>query len=315
MSDRNKNKKSQPNDFLSYQRGEMTGAERNSFERELQKDPFAEEAAEGFSEISAENTENDLSNLHKRLNKKTIRKSRFAFYRIAAAVAVLLVVSTIYILTQRKSEVIALSENLSMEKMSPVDIPVPEAIIGPPFRLADNTPTTPTQSPIQPKTEEKLSDNLVAETEVSEPAQIINQDSISTKSDLSVSTGGGVAVTAYGVEKKMARAARATASAKSSESELVRDYIPPQPVIGKDSFDIYLKDNTRNPKRGTSGTVVISFKVQPDSTISGIKIISSPGREWSIEAIRLIKEGPKWKPALQNGNSKSDEVKVSINFK
>ena len=48
MSDRNKNKKSLLADFFRYQKDKLSGKERNSFERELQKDNFAREAAEGY---------------------------------------------------------------------------------------------------------------------------------------------------------------------------------------------------------------------------------------------------------------------------
>ena len=49
MSDRNKNIISFITDLFRYHRDELSGLERNTFERELQKDPFSEEAAEGFA--------------------------------------------------------------------------------------------------------------------------------------------------------------------------------------------------------------------------------------------------------------------------
>ena len=112
----------------------------------------------------------------------------------------------------------------------------------------------------------------------------------------------------------MARAAGAPAAAKSEKN---RDYFPPQPVVGRDSFDIYIEKNVRNPEPGSSvqHVVVVSFKVQTDSTTTGIKIITSPGKAWSREAIRLIKEGPAWKPAEKYGKIIEDEVMVRIVFK
>jgi TonB family protein len=97
MTDRNKTKKVKLSEFIRYQNGEMSGADRNSFEKELQKDPFSEEAAEGFASVSPENISEDISILQKRLKARTAGKRRFIYYSIAASVAVLMVISTVLI--------------------------------------------------------------------------------------------------------------------------------------------------------------------------------------------------------------------------
>ena len=63
MSGRNKNIKTRFSDFLSYMKGELPEEERNLFERELQKDPFAEEAEEGFSTILPDDISEDFRRL------------------------------------------------------------------------------------------------------------------------------------------------------------------------------------------------------------------------------------------------------------
>ena len=65
MSVKNKNTSKKSRDFLRYLRDEMTGEEKNSFEKELQKDPFAEEAFEGFESVTPEEIKNDLADLKK----------------------------------------------------------------------------------------------------------------------------------------------------------------------------------------------------------------------------------------------------------
>ena len=111
MSDKNKNNKSLLPDFLRYRRDEMTKLERNSFERELQKDPFTEEAEEGFASISPDEASTDLTSLHSRLRKRVQRKRGFAFYRLAASVAVLMIISSIFIIVERNKSGKQLSEN------------------------------------------------------------------------------------------------------------------------------------------------------------------------------------------------------------
>jgi len=59
----------------------------------------------------------------------------------------------------------------------------------------------------------------------------------------------------------------------------------------------------------------VNFKVDAEGKIDSIKIIRSPGKNFSDEAIRLIKEGPAWKPAEENGKRIDDGIKIKIVFK
>ena len=103
MSDKKKHRKSDPEAFRNYLADRMSGEERNAFEKELQKDPFAEEALEGMSSLSEEEVRVDLENLQYRLQGTgTGRSHRIVFYRIAAAVAGLILVSSAYLLFDQK---------------------------------------------------------------------------------------------------------------------------------------------------------------------------------------------------------------------
>jgi hypothetical protein len=99
----NRNKKILLTDFLRYREGAMTGEEKNYFERELQKNPFAEEAAKGFDLISQEEALKDVNLLQKRLSVKVSGRKRFMVYRIAASIAVLMVISTVFIIIERNN--------------------------------------------------------------------------------------------------------------------------------------------------------------------------------------------------------------------
>lgn len=72
MKEKNKNKNNTLSDFIRYTRGEMTKREENAFQRKLQKDPFAEEATEGFSQISPREATDDLDRLGKLLKKGSV---------------------------------------------------------------------------------------------------------------------------------------------------------------------------------------------------------------------------------------------------
>ena len=50
-------------------------------------------------------------------------------------------------------------------------------------------------------------------------------------------------------------------------------------------------------------SVVVSFIVSKDGTISEVKAENDPGYGTKDEAVRVIQRGPKWKPAIQNGRN------------
>jgi len=60
---------------------------------------------------------------------------------------------------------------------------------------------------------------------------------------------------------------------------------------------------------------VVSFTVQPDSTLTDFRAVSSPGEPFTREAFRLLREGPKWVPAGSGGKAIAVEVTVKVVFK
>src|SRR5512133_1345465 len=129
MSDKNKNMKSLLNDLLRYRRNELSGAERNAFERELQKDPFLSEASEGFESITPEEATKDIADLQRLLETGKIKKQRFVFYRIAASIAVLMILSAVYVFVSKNKPEKQLSQNsakpetFEIIKNQPVEAP------------------------------------------------------------------------------------------------------------------------------------------------------------------------------------------------
>ena len=124
MKRNNKHKNKDLENFLDYSGGQMTGGERNMFEKDLQKDPFESDAAEGLSTLSREEALQDMEEIKNRLSfrtgKSTVRSNRFIFYRAAAAVAAIFIVGTlIVLLTSDLSQVFqqsAVTENNQSDK-------------------------------------------------------------------------------------------------------------------------------------------------------------------------------------------------------
>jgi periplasmic protein TonB len=61
-------------------------------------------------------------------------------------------------------------------------------------------------------------------------------------------------------------------------------------------------------------TVIVSFIVDKTGAISDVVAENDPGYGTKAEAVRVIKKGPNWKPAVQNGRNVIYRHKQSITF-
>lgn len=397
-------------DLLRYRRGEMTGKEKNSFERELQKDPFAEEAAEGFTSISPDESSKDLAYLQKQLKSRTIQRQRFVYYRIAASVAVLLVISSIFIMveknkpskqlaetsgrtealeitidqpltesaqkieqteepvmiSEKKAEKSAARQNRSETGRDAVPVDnvkiasaqiidsVPEIKVKPVEEyIRDEKLAAPVATLIRAKTSSVFqTKGRVLSSEDNMPVPGASITIKGTNTGVVTDAGGNFNITLpdsghralvadfIGMESKEFMAGADSQQqvrldpAISSLQEVVvvgygvkradyendalpSGYSPPQPANGITNFDKYIQENIHTPDT-TSGqrvVVVVSFLVHPNGSIDSIRIVRSPDKPFSDEAIRLIKSGPSWKPAVENGKIIEDEVRVRIVFR
>ncbi|MBG0861265.1 MAG: carboxypeptidase-like regulatory domain-containing protein [Bacteroidales bacterium] len=407
MKEKDKHIKTDSPDFLRYLKGTMSDQERNAFERELQKDPFAEEAAEGLSQISPEEVSADLADLGKRLKKRISRKQRFIYYRIAASVAVLMVITSVFIIIERSRPGTEISE-ISMNQVT-FDIPESKSLREPPIvtresdykelPARDKNESVPAKQKgeITPVETADAGEKVLAAAEKSEaliqadikaaatvtserraaapaPAALREKSNamtvrgkiLSSEDNMPLpganvvvkgTTKGAVTDTEgrfsitlpdeaestlianfIGMETKEFRVrgdsdlvVRLDPSVMAlsevvvvgygiarSEDDEQTGYTPPVPVTGKRSFDRYIGENMKKPGTLTPGQkaiVVVNFIVRRNGIVDSIKVIRSPGFDFSDEAIRLIKEGPSWNPAENNGITVDDEVRIRIVFK
>jgi hypothetical protein len=408
MPDRNKNKIIRYSDFFRYSGKKMSEKERNSFERELQRDPFAEDAEEGFALITSQEASKDISSLKKQLKKKTERPQKLFLFRIAASIAVLMIVSSIFIVIERKSapkqiasnadrteshEIIESKKIISQAEkkeltQQPGVLPEKKAPTSVVNQKNPETLTIPENRRIAvykqgdslKETELKVADKYVSseQTDVKQPSTASSKRSsvfkadgkiISSEDNMPVagvtivvkgeSTGvitdangnfnidlpdskshtlvasyigmetkvfetkpdtpsiikldpslaalNEIVVTAYGINRE-----------KSEMETKPEGYFPPSPAGGKSDFDKYIRENLQWPDTLSSGQkaiVVLVFSVLTDGSIDSIKIIRSPGKNFSDEAIRLLRSGPSWKPAVADGQIIEDQVRLRIVFK
>jgi hypothetical protein len=88
-------------EFFRYHLGRMTERERNAFERGLQKDPFTEDALKGYEHIDQADAEEDIESLLRKLKTRTTVRQRNIWYRVAAAAAILVIISSVFLLTEK----------------------------------------------------------------------------------------------------------------------------------------------------------------------------------------------------------------------
>lgn len=82
----------------------------------------------------------------------------------------------------------------------------------------------------------------------------------------------------------------------------------PEPADGWDNYDSYLANNVKLPdeyvtKQQSGGEVQVSFEVDKNGEAVNFKIEKSLCKKCDQEAIRLIKEGPKWKRKAKHGRT------------
>jgi hypothetical protein len=330
MSGKNKNRKSRLTEYIRYHRNELSGEERNSFERELQKDPFTEEASEGFKSILAGSADEDISDLGKRLKVRTSGRKSFILYRIAASVAIIIAISSIFIIIEKNktSKQIAVNTLLPTVLEIAKNKPITEAEVKTiPFEKLHLDEKRKSES--QESKTERPSAGVSAEKRAVNPVPVkseINNPS-SKSADLKkndnmadLKTDSAVSEIVDDRDSAPAGAVSRDKSLKKVEAEReenIPGYIPPQPANGKSEFNKYIKENIHQPDSLSDRyeEVILSFLVRVDGSLDRIKIVSSPGKVFSDEAIRLIKSGPAWKPAEHLGKQIEDKVKVKIEFR
>ena len=126
-----------------------------------------------------------------------------------------------------------------------------------------------------------------------------------------------VVVIGYGTQKKAETTGAATRIDMAEKTAYVK-YIPPEPDGGREAFNRYIEESIKKPAGfviGERKVVVLSCTVGSNGNIDTIMVVRSDGEHYSSEAIRLVREGPRWKPATENGINIKDEVRLRIVFK
>jgi periplasmic protein TonB len=89
---------------------------------------------------------------------------------------------------------------------------------------------------------------------------------------------------------------------------------------GFDAWKKYLERNLNAGLPAENGaqtgkyTVMVSFVVDAEGNISDVKAENAPGFGTEAEAIKIIKKGPRWLPAIQNGKKVAYRARQQVTF-
>ena len=175
MTENKKYSTSSRRDFLRYLEGNLSNRERNRIERELMRDPFDEAAMEGLSMIGPDEVREDLDILDQQIIGKVSKRKPGVWFRVAAAVAVLLALSITFVtvfddrislLDRKVAETEDQNEKVKMEKSEIREEKLPA--------LESEVISTPKpESIIEPMAIEMEEDEETSETHAGEDAEIL----------------------------------------------------------------------------------------------------------------------------------------------
>ena len=128
-------------------------------------------------------------------------------------------------------------------------------------------------------------------------------------------------------------------NADVQQDEVIEDYVAPEvveeEVVEQEIFQIveempsypggekalleYVAKNIKYPQiareTGIQGRVFVGFVVEPDGSVSNVKILRGIGGGCDEEAMRVIKSLAKWKPGKQRGKAVRVSYQIPVVFK
>lgn len=88
---------------------------------------------------------------------------------------------------------------------------------------------------------------------------------------------------------------------------------------GMDALREFIQKNLQYPQlareNGIEGKVYVTFVVEPDGSITNIKVLRDIGGGCGAEAVRIVKLMPKWNPGTQRGKPVRVQFNLPIEFK
>ncbi len=340
-------------ELVAYHQGYLGNSEMHRLETHLIDCPLCNEALEGLARIEEAELEKRLSRI--RQTTGTIPKEGFSkaqWLAVAASVALVVTVSFLFFNRSAPDELLA-EKQPAEEKavtsrpqppVSPADTLYAEARAGQTLNETDNLAATtaeqaPAAEPVAaPAPADSRTETLAGageETTVPAAAEEANasvrmaealptEDSVTTelaaampaREEVTDTMAPAVATTT--TPARVEERVEEEAAAKSKKAVEVTA-IPPRPEKGNRAYKRYLKRNLNYPEtakeNNIAGEVTLRLTITTDGRIGNIEVVQSLGYGCDQEAIRLVREGPKWLPAMAGNQAVNATVTVTVPFK
>ncbi len=334
-------------DSVKYKKGEMSPQQMHAFEKRALSDPFLAEALEGIENISDQELSKDVS----AINETVLGKKKVIIFtplRIAAGLALL--VSSIFLVYQftPQPEMLALKTEKQKPEAKKNESPQSESKATETEIVKQKAATGIASIKNQkPKVDDQKQPALNRPLDAPAPLQeIVSAEPQQVKADLreeekqtDLAKGQVQNSGEQGVinEKKKESFSKSETSNSRAAKRLKKDaplgkgemtdvaadkngetVLGPSPLGGRQAFDKYLKDNLHYPtdalKNKIGGAVVIQFNVRPDGSTENFVVAKSIGYGCDEEAVRLVKEGPKWIAVVEGSKPGLNKTQVKIIF-
>jgi TonB family protein len=94
---------------------------------------------------------------------------------------------------------------------------------------------------------------------------------------------------------------------------------PPTPIGGLPAWQRHLSENLTYPtsarSRGIQGTVLVSFVVNTDGSVTEVKLVRGIGGGCDEEALRVFKLSPRWSPGMIKGEVVRTRMTLPLSFR
>ena len=321
----------------------------------IPRDEFEEEAGEGLGRLSREEAEADLRELKARMENRMSRPRTIWLPAAAAVVILLVASGILVMmlrerpsidsqLAQQESsmEEVAVDDSISLAAARGVINDTALIAMARPIEKEERTPPAPVVSGVRVRgTIAGEADEVYAVVAEDAVAEVVDDEPVVSM----VVAGEELAevVVVEAIPQAIAAANKSRAATETREVDAARDekkavaakdvadkaepvagaaapviQSPAGPLGGWGKYAEWAALNIRYPsgvRLMVRQEVVVSFTVQPDSTLTDFKAVSSPGEPFTREAFRLLREGPKWAPAGSGGKAVAAEVTVKVVFK
>lgn len=325
-------------EIKAYLDNKMSNKERHDFEYHLLGCELCNDAFEGY-ETSGISFENDTKQQLERFLLSRNRTIRFPKLAIAASVIILLCASIVFVFSYFDLDSTEVSK-VEKEQKKPAITPfvsedsvqsiINETVDDAPEKAQNEVKPIPQSEPkiVEPENikeqelvnknsnlaEVEKGDNFLEEI-VADDIALADEEKPAVAFDTESSEVPSVK---KGIKKQVfsRRSLAAPLSIEKSESKLVVQNAVP--IMGIDSYKLYLKDSLRYPEsakeKELQGQVGLRFRVNDQGEIIDLEVVKELSEDCDLEAKRLVLEGSKWVLIDKNLPVDQNVVNLTVEF-